>query len=234
MKNIVLIALAAFFLSSCGATMVGSGNIISERRNINNFTGIVVSSSIDVTVTQAANFDVEVTTDDNLMKYVKTELSDGVLKIFIDGINNFSAKSIKVNVSLPLVKRLKATSSASIEASRTLTSDETITIEASSSASIKADVNAPQVNADGSSSADIELSGLTKEANAEASSSATVQMQNLKAENANAEANSSGTIKLFTSVKLHATASSSGTIRYAGGAKLLEISKSSSGDVLPM
>ena len=137
---------------------------------------------------------------------------------------------MKVYVTATSLSNLKASASAEVVVTDIITSDNKLTFRASSSASIKAEVNAPEIETDASSSATINLSGKTKTYKAEASSSGDIKSFDLLSENTTANVSSSASIQVHASVNLNAKASSSGSIAYKGDANVNK-SISSSGSV---
>src|ERR1700744_4016447 len=81
---IVLTAgLSLAMLSSCRLNCVhGSGNKITETRKMSDFSKIEISGHYHVTLKQDSSNNVTVNTDDNLMKYIKTEMDGEKLKIY--------------------------------------------------------------------------------------------------------------------------------------------------------
>jgi putative autotransporter adhesin-like protein len=59
----------------------GSGNVITETRDVRDFSSIDVSGIFKVEATAQKDFRVEVQTDDNLLPFITTEVRDGVLHI---------------------------------------------------------------------------------------------------------------------------------------------------------
>jgi hypothetical protein len=232
MKYIPFFAII-FLGASCINSIKGSGNIITENRTVNNFAGVKVSNSIDVDVQQGSVASIVVEADDNIIRFVQTNVENGKLKISLEGNHSFRNSSIKVHVVSPALTDFEASSSADITSNGQITSADKIEVDASSSASINLKVDAPAVNVSASSSADITIAGRTKEVTSKASSSADVDLYGLMAETASAEASSSGTVNIFASIKLNATANSSGDINYTGGAKDVNKAVSSSGSVDP-
>lgn len=231
MKKLIFTAAVCGVFSSCfNYGIRGSGNIISENRNLSGFTGISSSSSIDVEVQQGTEFEVTAEADDNLIQNLKTKVEGDKLKIYIGDNVSVRNGTFRVKVTAPEINYLKASSSSSIDVTGTLKSGGKIEMYCSSSADITADVDAPDVKADASSSATITLSGRTKNLFAEASSSAEVNAYELLSENTTANASSSGSTDVFASVALKAKASSSGDINYRGAAKV-EATTNSSGTV---
>lgn len=229
MKQLLSLFIAIIVLASCQYT-TGSGNIKSENRAVKDFTKILVGGSFDVEVKTGPATKVRVEADDNVIKYIETSVSDNTLKISLEDSYSVSNAHLKVYITMPELTAIKTSGSASVLVQGILISKEKLTFKASSSSDIKANVDAPEVEADASSSATIDLSGKTKTYFAEASSSSDIKSWDLLSENATAKASSSASIKLHASVSLDAKASSSADIVYHGAATINK-SESSSGSV---
>ncbi len=229
MKKILFLLFSLVTLASCRFT-TGSGNIISETRTVSNFDGIIVGGSFDVEVKIGPVASVMVEADDNIIKHIETDVSGNTLKIRLESNNGFSNAHMKVYVTTPSLTNIKASASADVEVKDILTGSSKLTLKASSSASIRAEVDAPDIETDASSSATITLSGKTKNHDTQASSSANIRAFELLSENTTAKVSSSADIDVHASVKLDAKASSSGSIDYKGAAAVTQ-STSSSGSV---
>ena len=229
MKQILFFTAIIITISSCHH-ISGSGNIISSKRVTGDFTGISASNAIDVEVRVGAPQEVLVEADDNIVKYIVTTVSGDILKITMEDNTSISNSHMKVYVTAPSIKSLKASSSADIVVKGGLKSDGKLTFHASSSGSISATLDAPEVEAEASSSAEIEITGKTKKYTADVSSSANIKSANLLSENTWVSAGSSGNASVFASVSLKAKASSSGDIEYRGNA-IVEKTVNSSGSV---
>ncbi len=229
MKHFLFLLFVIFTLASCDQT-TGSGNIVTETRKVGSFDAISVGGSFDVEVKMGDAISVVVEADDNIIKYVETRVSGSTLKIETEGLHNYSDVHLKVFITVPSLKSISAAGSAEVVADNILTSSSKLTFKASSSSSIKAEVNAPEIETDASSSATITLRGKTKNYDAQASSSANINSFELLSENTIAKASSSADIQVHASVTLNAKASSSGSIDYKGAATVNK-SESSSGSV---
>lgn len=229
MKHFLILLVAVFTLVSCDQT-TGSGNIVTEIRKTGSFDAISVGGSFEVEVKTGDVTSVVVEADDNIMKYIETRVSGNTLKIETEDLHNYSDVHMKVFVTVPSLSSISASGSAEVVADNILTSSSKLTFKASSSSSISAEVNAPEIESDASSSATIALRGKTKNYDAQASSSANINSFELLSENTTAKASSSADIQVHASVNLNAKASSSGSIDYKGAATVNK-SESSSGSV---
>jgi hypothetical protein len=97
-----------------------------------------------------------------------------------------------------------------------LTSESELHFQASSSASIKGEINAPAIEMDANSSGQIIVKGRTKNLRAEASSAGSIEAGALLSETATIEASSGASIGVHASLQLTAEASSGASISYRG------------------
>ena len=230
MKKLLLLILP-LLLFACQRSQRGSGRITTENRNLAAFTSVDVAGSIDIELIQGDKNEVVVEGDDNILKYVETISSDGVLSVRLKQNTNLRNFTLRLRLTSPIYKEITAAASSQIISKNTLTSSDKITVKASSSSDITLQLDAPTVFADASSSAEITLLGKTKQLDANASSSSNLKLENLKAETVTANAGSSSSIDVFASVKLDANANSSAEINYTGGTKNVQKKESSSGSV---
>lgn len=217
MKKIVIIILAISVLGACRYKR-GSGNIITENRNTGNFTGISVAGGFEV---EAKNgpLEVMVESDDNIIKYIRTDVVSGVLKIRMDQINLHDAH-LKVYVTAPEINNIKTSASSTVDGKDVLRSGQAIRLHASSGSEIKAELNAPGVFADASSGSQMDLSGKTRDFDLESSSGSSVNAKGLLSENSTVRVSSGATADVHASVTLNAAASSGGNVNYRGSANV--------------
>ncbi|MEO6540278.1 MAG: DUF2807 domain-containing protein, partial [Ferruginibacter sp.] len=140
------------------------------------------------------------------------------LKIYTEGLHNYSDVHMKVYITTPSLKKVSASASAEVMVEHVLVSTDKMVFKASSGADIKSEVDAPEVSADASSGATITLSGKTKIYSAESSSGADIKSRDLLSENTTVSVSSGADANVHASVKLNASASSGASITYHGAA----------------
>jgi Putative auto-transporter adhesin, head GIN domain len=232
MKQIFILLFAAVTLFSCfrGRTITGSGNIITEKRQEGNFSGISTSGVMPVEVRNGPVSEVTVEADDNLVKYIYTEVEGDVLKIRMKSFTNIRNCTFKVYVTSPVINRLSSSGAGNITAEGVLKDAKSISLSSSGVGSITADVDAPAIDADVSGAGNITLSGRTKNFTAGVSGAGSISSFNLLSENADADVSGVGHINLHASVKLKASVSGAGNVKYHGAAAV-ESSVSGAGKV---
>ena len=234
-KFIVSIILGLLMLScnldlNLNPGVKGNGIVTTESRSVEgDFDEIRVSRGIDVYLTQTGNDAISVEADENLHEIIMTEVEDGVLKIYADE-NISRSKAQKVMVSFDNVSKIKATSGSDVVSDTTITADE-LTLETSSGADMRLDVEANTVDCSSSSGSDMKLSGKTDKLYAEASSGSDIKAGSLEAVSSQVKASSGADITVNTSKELTAKASSGGDIKYYGNPEKVNKTDGVSGSV---
>lgn len=216
-------------LSSCHF-ITGSGNIITQTRNVGNFKKISASHGFEVEFRYGSSPSVELEVDDNIMKYVDAEVDGDVLKIGISDHVNLHDAHLKAYVTGPDLFGVKMSSGSDFTSRDVIKRNGTLSFDASSAGSITTEIDAPEVSAEASSGASLQLSGRTKTYEATASSGSSIKSSDLMSENTNVSVSSGASAHVHASVQLDAKASSGGDIYYSGNANVRK-TESSGGSV---
>lgn len=237
MKNLKVIAALIAILSVTAVTNAqiwetvrGNGKVVTKERNTNSFTGVRVSSGIDVYLSQGNEVSVEVEADENLHEYIITEVRDGILNVRTDNVSIRDAERKRVNVTMKDITSIR-TSSAGDVVGQTPVEAENLELDASSAGSISLDVRAKDIEVDISSSGDITLSGVADFLEASLSSAGDLNAFKLKVREAKVSVSSAGDADISVSERLTARASSAGDINYTGDPKYVDAHSSSAGGI---
>ena len=232
----LIILLLTLSLTSCNGNLnlidgiEGSGNVITEKRNIESpFTKIHASTGVEVVLEQGAPSKIEVEVDDNLMKYIVTKVENGTLIVKIEGNIN-SMESAIVHVKTTTINGLESSSGASIRSKSTLKGTN-LTVKTSSGSSINTDLEYEKVESESSSGSEITLSGKALIVKTNSSSGSTINAQELAANEITAESTSGSNTTVNPIVLLNAKASSGSSIVYVKDPKKVIKEESSGGSV---
>ena len=227
---ISLLMLSCSFSKNFNSSKDGNGNVITEDRPIkNNFDEIKISQGLDLYITQSDETTLIVEADENLQDLIKTEVADGVLKIYsTENIRRASSK--KVMLSVKTISAIKATSGSDVYSENTIEVSN-LELTSTSGADIKLDVKTETLDCTSTSGSDIKLSGTTKTFIASATSGSDINASKLQAETSNVRATSGADISVNTSKTLTAKATSGGDIRYSGNPEKISKSDTSAGRV---
>jgi hypothetical protein len=235
MKTLKLTLMLIPFFVICGCywempeSVSGNGDVITRERDIPEFNGISVSAGIDVYITQAGEENVKVATDENLLDVVKTEVKDGILKIYASK-NIRRAASKKVYVDYVNLNKIKVSSAGDLKGENTLNTDN-LEIGLSSAGDLKLDVIAQKIYIDISSSGNGNLSGKTDYLKASLSSAGDLNAFDLEARVGDISVSSAGDARVFITEEASFSCSSAGDIVYRGDPRINQMSTSSAGSI---
>ncbi|MFK8058502.1 MAG: head GIN domain-containing protein [Polaribacter sp.] len=238
MKNFITKTVAILFITtiftSCNVDIFnrinGNRNVVTEERKVSeDFTGIKVSTGIDLYISQGKNHKISVEADENLHDIIITEVKDGVLKVYSEK-NIWRAKARKVYVTVTQLNSLRATSGSDVYGEDTIKTDE-ISITATSGADIRISVDAISVETSSTSGSDIKISGKSKNHASSATSGASIDAYDLESKNVIAKATSGADINIYASEKLDAKATSGGDIDFKGNPAKVNKRSSSGGGI---
>lgn len=235
--TIKLLALFIFIgFTSCkhninfGNGIDGSGNIITEKRNINQkFNKISASTGVNVIVEQGNVTKVEVEADDNLIDLIVTEVKNETLIVKVDGNINMMS-SINVRVTTEIISGLESSSGSSIKTKNTL-NGKSIALKSSSGSEINVDLEYESVNCESTSGSEIKASGRTLRLETKSSSGSEIDASNLAANDVYAQSTSGSSTTVKPIVKLDAKASSGSSIDYVQKPKNIFKEETSGGSV---
>jgi hypothetical protein len=232
MNRSIIITLMVVCLYSCHIK-TGSGNIVSETRQVGKFEGVRSSGSIDIEVKNGSNFLVEIEGDDNILPYVITEVKGDMINVHYKSGTSFRNAHVKAFITSPFINKITVSGSGGVISKTTLKDEDQIEFKVSGSGNITASIDAPEVEADISGSGQINLKGRTKDLEARISGSGDLKCRELLAENSNINLSGSGSARVFASQRLKARATGSGNIYFSGNPASQEIKKSGSGSIQP-
>ena len=187
----------------------GSGNIISESRELNNFTSIILLGSIDINIKTSESNNCVVVADDNLIPFIKTEVVNNNLQISINK-NYSSIEGIEVNVNAPEYDEVSISGSGDINI---------------------IDFKNDNLSLNISGSGDITANGEVQTLIAKISGSGNLMSKEIKSKFATITINGSGDAEVFASDSISAKINGSGNIKYFGNPENVDSIINGSGDI---
>jgi predicted small secreted protein len=238
---IFLLLLAIFTVTACNfkaRVIQGSGNVITEARQVSNFDSVDLSGSGQVIVTQNGSESLSVETDDNVMEYVKAEVEGGTLKLGLvtgtqTGVNIQSFSRLVFYVGVDNLKSLTVSGSGSVKSSRVKT--DSLEAKVSGSGGIQiADLSTGEVKADISGSGKIDLAGNVTGQQITIGGSGNYLGGDLCGESVKVSVSGSGNGTVCATERLDADVSGSGSVNYYGQPSSINRSSSGSGKIISL
>lgn len=218
-----------FHCNNFGFGVRGEGPVRTETRSASGFHAIDMSIAGDVEVSVADNFSVEVQAQENLLPILKTDVEDGVLKIYFSE-NVSSHEDLKVRVSAPAFDGFSLGGSGTIRAMTPIRA-ENMELEIAGSG----DISIPQAEFGSAASSiagsgSIELGGKANSLKSKIAGSGDVKAKQLTANELNVEISGSGSVTCDVVQTLKASIAGSGDVFYSGQ-PAVETNVSGSGSV---
>jgi hypothetical protein len=201
---ILALTIGLVFSAGCGSVGIttvtgikGSGTSKIEQRNVTGFNEIEAGGAMNLKVDAGKEFSVTVEADDNLLQYIKTEVSGNTLKIYSEGKISPTAK-LNVKISMPALEGLD--------------------VSGASEANI-VNVKADLLELKASGASEINIVGEANELKAEASGASEINAENLRTVSADVDASGASSAIVSANDRLAADASGASKIYYTGEPK---------------
>ena len=213
-------ALLGLLLASCEdgfhSCLKGNGVIVTETRELTEFSGITAEGSYEVHYLPDTAYFMELETDENLMPYIRDRIAGNIL--YIDNGTRKCLSSeypIRIFVHAPEVRLLKLSGSGTIGAESVYSPKLALLLEGSGVFDIRGiDVLDLRVLITGSG--EVEVRGRADVSEYTITGSGTISAQDLQSELCRAEITGSGNIYCHATKTLQAIISGSGVIYYRG------------------
>ena len=210
-------------------TVHGNHKVTKSERSVGPFTGVKVSSGVDVYLRQGNEQAVTVEADENLHEYIITEVKGGILHVYTE-ISIRDSERERVYVTMKDINSVETTSAGDVIGETPVKSDR-LELSASSAGDITLEIYAKEVDVDISSSGDMTLTGDTDNLKADLSSAGDLKAYDLKSREADVNVSSAGDADINVTEKITARASSAGDINYTGDPKYIDAHTSSAGGI---
>ena len=188
----------------------GSGNIISESRELNNFTSIILLGSIDVNIKTSESNNCVVVADDNLIPYIKTEVVNNKLNISLNESYS-SEEKLVVNINTPNYDEVSLSGSGNINILDFKNNNLSLNISGSGNITGNGEVETLVVKINGSGN---------------------LMSKEIKSKSATITINGSGDGEVFASDSISAKINGSGNIKYFGNPENVDSIINGSGDII--
>lgn len=178
----------------------GSGNVRTESREVSEFKAIDVSGAFEVEIIVQKDFSIEVEADDNLLQFIKTEVSGETLKIKSEkGFN--TGNPLKIRITAPDIDNLDLSGASKVNL---------------------VNLNNDSLILDSSGASKIKIEGTTKTFTVDMSGASKLDAENLKAENVSVDSSGASSASVFATNELKADLSGATSVVYAGNPKIVE------------
>lgn len=216
--NPIMIALIALTLFTSCEKVKGRGDVITETRTTGTYNSIGLSMSATVYYTQATDYSLKISGQENVLNEIITQVEGNQLVIKVrNGVYLGKHDPITVYISSPNVSELEVSGSGDIFSENTWTAnDVSLDISGSGNITISA-IDAKHISANISGSGAIKaVSGNAGREDLTISGSGTIDLRSVEADTVYSTTSGSGDTYVFATDLLDVTISGSGNIWYYG------------------
>jgi hypothetical protein len=210
-----------------------AGTIVTENRQIGDFTGIEISGGYTVYLSQDPAVWLRLEGDKDDLAKIVTEVVSGKLVIKHRKsirLFSFDHDNIKVYIGFKDITSLELSGSNDVTGQKPLRF-KNLDIDVSGSGDISMDLQAAKVDADLSGSGDLSLRGAADELSIDVSGSSDIKCLDLKAKKVDLSISGSGDAQLDAADELSISISGSGDVTYRGNPAKVSQHVSGSGDI---
>lgn len=236
MKKLALVvtavAMALFVLRSCGGR-TGNGKIITEKRDMAEFTSLDINGVFPVELSQDGGEPwLKVQADENLQNLVVTSNNDGELKIWLEGNNIDFEKpgKIKLFVNVKDLRQLKFESVGNLTTKGALKLDS-LEVNSESVGRLELNLTADFLRANLNSVGATNLKGTVREVRINNKSVGVLHGFNLKAETLMIHNTAIGSTEVYADSAFYIRSSAVGTLAYKGPGEVRELKTEGIGKV---
>ena len=210
----------------------GNGNVTTETRRTSDYEGVSFGGSFDVVLVKGKEGKITIKGEENLLKYIETDVKRGVLKIMVKkGVNLRMTRKMVVTVPYKDIEKVSLAGSGDLTSNGTINADR-FSLSIAGSGNMRVKVVANTVKSSIAGSGNINLSGSTDELSCSIAGSGDINAYDLKAKTTSAKVAGSGNIKTTVSDKISAKVVGSGNIYYKGKPDKIESKSAGSGNII--
>ena len=205
----------------------------AEKRTVSSFHAIEISNGIDLYLSQGNEAVAVSATETKYRDRIKTEVSDGILKIWYENNSNINFdlgnRKLKAYVSYKSLDQLKASGGADVKVDGIIQADKFI-LHVSGGSDFEGKINATDFTVEQGGGADVSVSGKTNTLKITAGGGSDFKGFELISETCTASASGGSDIYVTVNKELSASASGGSDVHYKGNAVVKE-NKSGGSDI---
>jgi hypothetical protein len=220
-RVLIILAVIVILLASCGfpiryTEVRGSGNLITESRRVSGFKAIELNGIGNVVIRQGDKESLEVTADDNLLKYIRTSVNGGTLKIEIqEGVELYPSDQVNYMLTIQSLNSIEINGVGQVEVDKLATGNIKITVNGDGRLDFKevtADVMTIEING----LSEIDAAGEVHSLQIDLNGSGEIQASDLHSRMGAWDISGSGSITAWVTDVLSFDISGSGDLGYYG------------------
>ena len=215
--NIILIIIAALLITQCDFLEdfeKGNGEIVTEKRSVDDFDGLRIAGNFEVILEEGDQPNVQVNTDENLLDFIDTEVSAGILRVTQEK-KLISKSKIRIIISFQELNEIRAMGAALIKNEDYLRSEDLeIIMEGAGAVDLK--IISDKLKVELSGAGVISLAGEVQKQELNLMGAGKLEAFDLDSKECDVSVGGLGGAEIYVTEKLNATIEGVGSIKYDG------------------
>ncbi len=196
--------------------VLGSGEIITETRQVSGFTAVELSGIGTLIIEQGSKESLEITAEDNIIKYLNSDIYGRSLRLGVDDFVSIEpTEEISYHLTVKNLERIEISGLGNIEIEALETSALDFEISGSGNAYIGA-LQADSLNLEVSGLGNVEIWGSVEDQRIELSGAGNYNAEDLKSNKARIDISGTGKAVLWVESDLDVDLSGLGSLQYFG------------------
>ena len=225
MKNLFTGVLSFLFLTTLFSinlfsqtkreTIKGNGDITTRTYSVSGFSKIDLGGAFKVTLQQGSNEEMKVEMDENLQQYVRHEVRDGKLKVYMDKDFSISSNVMNLLITYKNISALSLSGATTLKSNSVINSDR-LKLDMSGASGINAEIIANELDVDLSGASKIKLKGKASKIVLNGSGASLFDAFELAADKVSLDLSGVSSIKVNVKDELNIDASGQTSVTYEG------------------
>lgn len=215
MSSTVVVLLCFYYFRS----VKGSGRVLEENRQVKAFNSVNIEGIGKVVYTKGDTQKVSVVTDDNILKYIKTETKDGTLFITCGSHALIKPSKLEIHITSKSLQAFSGKGAISLAGKDTLSTDELL-LSLIGKGSISLQANAEKIATSVKGNGHIDVRGSAVEHMVKIIGNGRVNSRDLKTEMTSLTIVGNGEVELYATEKLALDLKGNSEIWYKGDAEV--------------
>jgi len=220
-KHFILLSALAMLLTGCffpmrSTRVIGSGKVVTETRRVGNFSAVELSGVGTLLITQGDKPALEITAEENIMKYLQSDLHGNNLVLDVqDFVSIDPREEIIYRLTVTDLERIETSGLGNIEIGSLETQDLDLRISGSGNVNVDA-LQADYFKLEVSGLGDIQIAGRVEEQRVELSGAGNYDAAMLQSDEASVEISGTGHATVWVDNALDTEISGVGVLEYYG------------------
>lgn len=210
----------------------GNGNVITKTRKTSDYDAVSIGGSFDVRLVKGKEGKITLKGEENILKYIITEVKNGTLKVkYKKGVNVRTTRKLMVTVPYMEIDKVALGGSGDITNTGTIKANK-LTLSLAGSGDMDLSIDSDAVKTSIAGSGNIKVSGSATDLKCSIAGSGNINAYGLKTRSTTAKIAGSGNIKTTVSDEINAKVVGSGSIYYKGNPTKINSKSIGSGDII--